>query len=252
MQIIDWRGVFTVLGVLTVLATAAIFLVVPEKEGSHSGETMGAQVRGIGRVFSSPLFWSVVPLTVASQASFMAIQSLWVGPWLRDMAGFSRVAIANQLLLMGAAMVVGFIVLGGGAERLGRIGVRPITVGVVGMTAFVAVQGVIVSGWTGAVVPVWLVFGFLGTAGILPYAGLSQSFPPELAGRVITGINVLVFCGAFLAQWGIGAIINQWPTTADGGYAADGYTAGFGAVVALQAAAVLWYLVSPGRRAARR
>ena len=37
-----------------------------------------------------------------------------------------------------------------------------------------------------------------------------------LAGRVITGLNVLNFVGAFLAQWGVGVVIGLWPAAADG------------------------------------
>ncbi len=251
LQFTDWRGVFTVLAVLTLIASAAIFFVVPERQGSHSGEALGDQVRGIGRVYSSPLFWRVVPLTVTTQGSFMAIQSLWAGPWLRDIGGLERAAVADHLLLMAAAMVVGFIVIGAAAERLGRIGIRPITVGAIGMSAFIAAQAVIVSGWSGAVLPMWLLFGFFGTAGILPYAGLSQSFPPDLAGRVITAINVMVFTCAFLSQWGIGVIIDQWPETAGGGYDPAGYMAGFGVVLALQVLSLLWFMVAPVGRNGR-
>jgi predicted MFS family arabinose efflux permease len=252
LQVTDWRGVFAVLAGLTVAAAAAIFFIVPEKEGSRSGETLAQQLRGTGRVYRSPLFWSVVPLTVGTQAAFMAIHSLWAGPWLKDIAGLGRIDIANHLLMMSAAMIAGFIILGAVTERLGRRGIGAITVGVMGMAVFVLTQAVLVTQWTGAVLPAWLLFGFFGTTGILPYAGLSQAFPPQLAGRVVTAINVFVFSGAFLFQWGMGLIIDLWPPAPDGGYAAEGYMAAFGTVVVIQAAGLLWYLVSPGRRAARQ
>jgi hypothetical protein len=43
-------------------------------------------------------------------------------------------------------------------------------------------------------------------------------------------------------QWGIGAIINLYPPAAGGGYAAEGYQVAFSIMVAVQAAALLWFL----------
>jgi hypothetical protein len=73
------------------------------------------------------------------------------------------------------------------------------------------------------------------------YAGLSQHFPPELAGRVNTGLNFLVFSAAFVAQAGIGAIIGLFPETGGEGFAPAGYRAGFGTMLALQAVALGWF-----------
>jgi hypothetical protein len=99
---------------------------------------------------------------------------------------------------------------------------------------------------TSLTLPLWLLFGFFGTACILPYAVLSQSFPKHLAGRANTGLNLLVFVAAFAAQWVIGLIINLWPQTAAGGYSPSGYSAGLGLIMALQMAAAAWYFYSLG------
>ena len=93
-----------------------------------------------------------------------------------------------------------------------------------------------------------MAFGFFGTAGIVPYAALSQAFPAHLAGRVNTALNLLVFVMAFVAQWAIGAVIDLWPQTADGGYAAQGYQVAFAVMLALQVLALAWYVA---RRAVR-
>ena len=83
-------------------------------------------------------------------------------------------------------------------------------------------------------------FGFFGTSANLSYAVLSQTFPRELAGRVNTALNLLVFVGAFVMQWGLGAVIGLWPATS-GGYAPLGYSTAFGVVLILQIVALGWY-----------
>jgi hypothetical protein len=87
----------------------------------------------------------------------------------------------------------------------------------------------------------WAAFGLFGTSGILCYADLTQQFPDTLAGRVNTGLNLLVFVAAFAAQWGIGAVITLWLPGPAGGYAPEGYQAGFGAMLGLQFLALAWF-----------
>ena len=223
---------------------SSFFFVVPEKKIEQHGDSIKEQIQGIIQVFSSLTFWRIAPLTVMSQAAFLAIQGLWSGPWLRDVAGFERDMIARVLLMIAVAMVTGFILMGAAAERLSRLGIKPIVIAVAGMTAFMITQGLLtleVTSWSRAL---WVLFGIFGTAGIIPYAVLSQSFPLHLSGRVNTGVNLLVFIAAFSAQWGIGAIINLWPGTAAGGYAPAGYQAGFAMMLCLQVIALLWFVAA--------
>jgi len=249
----DWRGVFFALSALTILISAVIYFVVPRRdegapEGGHA--TFKEQISGIGQVFTSPMFWWIAPLTVMSQATFLAIQSLWSGPWLRDVGGLAREDVATHLLLVAVAMVAGFISMGVIADRLGRIGVKPTTIAIVGMSLFLLTQVAIAFRLSDHILLLWMAFGYFGSTGILPYAALSQKFPVHLAGRVNTGLNFLAFIAAFAGQWGIGVVIGMWDKTAGGGYDPDGYQAAFGLMLTLQIVALAWLVVyGKGRRA---
>jgi len=237
----DWRGVFWGLGALTIAAALLLFLVVPDKdEGPTPHSTLRQQVGGVVEVMTSPVFWRVAPATFTTQASFLAVQSLWAGPWLRDIAGYDRAGVASGLLVIAVAMMVGFIFAGALAERLGRLDIRPVAVALVAMSLSILTQLVIVLELPVPPLVIWSLFALFGTSGILVYAGLSQTFPRHLAGRVNTGINLLVFVASFLFQWGVGVIIGLWPMTEAGGYRPEAYQAGFGAVLAVQAIAMLW------------
>ena len=250
LQVTDWRMVFTSLGLLTLLAAVAVFFVVPEKEGSQSGESLGQQLRGMLKIFRSRFFWSLAPWAVLSQAAHLAILGLWSGPWLRDVAGYNREGVANTLFLMALAMIIGYFSFGALAGRLGRRGIRPMTVAACGMSAFLLVQTALLLGWQPAAVPLWILFSCFGTAGILPYAALSQHFPSYLSGRANTALNLMVFTTAFATQWGVGAIIGLWPETGSGGYAPEGYRAAFGVLLVLQFVAAGWFLLA-GRLTSR-
>lgn len=242
LQITDWRGILIGIGAIALTASITIFFIVPKARGSEtSTDSLRSQVSALSQIYKSPAFWRIVPICVATQSAFLSIQTLWVGPWLSDVAGLSRAAVSNHLFLIACAMVAGFIGIGSIATRLGKMGVSTMTFAITCMGLFVLMQVGLVFQWTGYTLPLWLAFGFLGTTGILPFAVLPRRFPPELAGRVITSINLLIFLTAFVAQWGIGAIINMWPKTAVGGYSFEGYQAAFAVMFGIQFLSLIWY-----------
>jgi len=241
LPLLGWQGVFQILGVACVLAAALIFFVVPEKDKYVTPEGHD-DTFGFMTVFTSPLFLRVAPLTMTSQASFLSVSGLWAGTWLQDVAGMERSQAANVLAAMTVAMVAGFVILGSVTSALGRRGISTFTTATLSVVT-AAVPLVLMIALQGDA-PAWLcwtMFGFFGTGSILYYAALSQHFPKQIAGRVNTAMNLLVFVGAFVLQWGIGVVIDHW--SAGDGFAVAGYRVAFIVLVALQSSALLWYLV---------
>lgn len=248
LQVTDWRGIFTFLGGFTLLVAVLIYLVVPEKPSDGKGESISDQLHGVRQVFSSLKFWRTAPLTTMSQATFLSIQGLWAGPWLKDVAGMDRMAVAESLQWVALAMIAGFIGIGTLAKKLARSGISPLTTAVTGMSLFMITQAAIILGFGENSILIWICFGFFGTSGIIAYASLSQSFPNHLSGRVTTGVNLLVFLVAFAGQWAIGAIVELWPIGTDGRYAMAGYQAGFAAMLGAQVLCLAWFFIATIRR----
>lgn len=243
LHYLDWRQLFLLLGGATLAAALLLFKLVPEAAEEGPKTPFRQQLQGLQQIFTHRGFWRIAPWTIASQAAFLSIQGLWSGPWLRDVAGLGEEAAARILLLIAAAMVCGFLLSGWIAERLSRLGVATMTVAAAGMTGFMLVQSLVIGQGAALPLAIWGLWGFFGSSGILPYAALSQSFPRQLAGRVNTGLNLMVFISAFAAQWGIGVIISFWPVSSSGGYSPTGYQAGFGVMLALQLLGLVWYLL---------
>ena len=132
---------------------------------------------------------------------------MWSGPWLRDMAGLDRAGIAGVLFWTAAAMTAGYVIIGFITERLSQLGIKPLTTAAWGMLLFMVVQVLLMAAPVNWAAPLWMLFGFIGTAGVIPYPALAISFPPHSPAGSSTGLNVIVFIAAFAAQWGIGAVI---------------------------------------------
>lgn len=249
--ITGWRGVFWVLTAVAVFMAAMVYFVVPQrKDTKPSDESWSDAISGVKRVFASPLFWRVAPLCVTSQAAFLGIQSLWLGPWFYDVLKLDAGATADALFWVAAAMVMSYIFLAWVTKFFGDRGVGAIKISVTGMVIFLIVQGLIFAEVVPVTVVTWMIWAFTATYGIVCYAGLTQRFPIALAGRVVTGINVLAFFSAFLVQWGVGLIIDLWPMTESGGFHPDGYRWAFGLVAAVQLIAFVWFLSFRNERVA--
>lgn len=243
-QALGWRGVFWVLTGVAVTLACILFTVVPKrKSAEHGTETIGQTIGGIRQVFWSPLFWRIAPLCVLSQAAFLGIQSLWLGPWFHDVMGLDSRATAKALSHVAAAMVASYLCLAWITGYLSKRGVGAIRISVIGMSIFLVVQGLVVFNLVPVTVTTWMIWAFTATYGIVSYAGLTQRFPVSLAGRVVTAVNLLAFSAAFGVQWGIGVVIDFWPLTESGGFHPDGYRWAFGIVAALQLIALVWFLI---------
>ncbi|HYN13888.1 MAG TPA: MFS transporter, partial [Burkholderiales bacterium] len=212
---LGWRFLFFVLTALSVLAAALVFFVVPEKRLPGEGQTLRAQIAGFGVIFASLPFWRIALGLVACHAGYLALQGLWLGPWLYDVARLERPAVANYLLVTALAYTVGSVFFGVTSDRLARAGVSRMTMFKLGLAISLAMFALLAAGVQTGLGVILAVYGFTAISASLAYAVLTPLFPAEMTGRVNTASNVLMFGLSFAFQWGIGAVLKLYPV-ADG------------------------------------
>ena len=86
----------------------------------------------------------------------------------------------------------------------------------------------------------WSMVSIAGAATVLSFAVVADYFPREFAARANGALNLLHFGWAFLIQYGIGLVIEQWPSQ-DGHYPIAAYQSAFGLSAVLQLAALVWF-----------
>lgn len=242
LHVTDWRGLFFGLMAASATASAMILLVTPERHSGVPHVSFRASVAGLKRIFLDGLFWRLAPLAITGFGTGMSIQGLWAGPWLRDVAGFGRAEVASGLMTIAGAMTVGFVATGLSADLLSRVRVKPMVVMAAGTLIFIFAQLLMVlrvapgAWWSLAL------FGLFSNFHALCYPILSDHFPRGYAGRANTGLNLLVFLGAFSCQYAMGGALDIWPGNDPGTYAPQGYQAAFGGGLALQIAAWIWFV----------
>ncbi len=245
LPLLGWRGVFLLVGALLVLA-AGYLMTVPDKRVEGAGESFVQQIRTLGSIYGNRTFWRFAPQGSLTVGGFMAVQGLWAVPWLIEVNHVSRSDAAGVLLLMSIAMLVGFLFVATCSVGLARRGISPMTLLTVGMGLALAAELAIILGVAPAAW-LWPLLGLSFSLGNVAYSQLAAAFPVALSGRVNTALNLLVFVGAFLLQWGIGAAVDAFVLS--GLARADAFKATFSALLAAQAVAFVWFLV-PVKRSA--
>jgi predicted MFS family arabinose efflux permease len=244
---VGWRAIFTILSVMTVVTLFLTYFVVPEKQAPQPSDKGGLsavaeQFRSLSTVYGNAFFWRVSIVTFIHNGAYLSYQSLWMGPWLRDVAGFDSPAIADALLWFNIGMFCGVVGIGIIADRLQRFGVKPVAMVGLGIAGSISVQAALALEATAFAVPLCVAFGFFGSSTLLAYAVFGQHFPAEAIGRVNTAQNMLTFIAAFAAQWGVGAIIGLWPALADGRYDPVGHQSALWTMVGLEILGLIWFL----------
>jgi MFS family permease len=229
---LGWRGLFFLLAALTLVTAFAVFFVVPEKPLPGSSERVRDQLAQLGRIFTTRAFWRIALPVMLVQGTYIALQGLWLGPWLYDVAGLARQQVASHLLTTALGYIAGALFFGWAADRLAQRGVPRLTVFKIGLCTALAMLALVAAGVESALRAILLLYAFAGTSGSLSYALLTPRFPPAMTGRVTTAFNMLMFAASFVLQWSIGAALKLYP----------GYTAAFTTIALLQLAALAWLL----------
>jgi len=239
LRVWPWREAFMLIVAVTVGVSLVLWLWVPERKAAARLKPFKEEVGELRQLLGDPAFLRLAVCLGASQCAAIALQTLWIATWLRDVAGYTPAQVARGLLAVNAAMIVGYLAFGRGADALQRRGrsVLPLMAGgvaVASLTLAAIIAAPLVS-------PIffWCLFVASATAVVLGYSIVSRRYPKAMAGRANTAINVFAFVGSFAGQWGIGLVLDLWPQTAQG-YAPQAYAWALGMTWAIQLAGLAW------------
>jgi len=239
LRYFDWRQIFQGLAAAT-LALAAVFaLAVPEHPGARRAMSVRELAAGFPSIARDPAFWRVAVCGGANQFAVLALFTLWITTWLRDVAGYDRAGAAAALAFVAVSLSAGYLFFGRLADARVRRGRSMLPLLAAGVAGSALCLGLITLGVTHGAVLLWAGCVFCGTGSTLAHAIATRRFPREMAGRVNTALNTFTFFGAFVGQWASGAIINLWPPTPTG-YDPNAYLYAFGALWCVQAAGLAW------------
>ena len=249
---LGWRGLFVAIAGLLLLSVALVQVLVPMDAGSKgAGAGLGGSsstrldAAAVGRaepgyadVFRMPLFRRLAPAAFFSYGGMIAMQSLWIGPWLTQVGQRSPQGAAAGLFLVNACMLVAFFCWGLAVPRLLRSGWHAEKV--MAWAWWPGLLCLLFIVWRGSAAgPVeWAAWCVMTSVVSLSQPAVAQAASPALAGRALSAFNLVIFLGVFVIQWGLGLLIDAlgnagWPL-------AQAYRAAFTAYGLCCLASFLW------------
>ena len=215
MPIWGWRALFVMLGVMIAIAMVLIALLVPVWQQASltadSPKKLPDDDGSYREIWRSAYFWRMMPIGFFSYGGMVAIQTLWAGPWMTQVAGWSAAEAASGLFLINLAMLVTFWLWGLITPGLARKGVPVELLIAWGLPLSFLVIGALV--WMGPAIGSAAAVGMAllcvsSTFVALAQPAVGMAFPSHLAGRALSAYNLVIFAGIFVVQWGIGLLVD--------------------------------------------
>jgi MFS family permease len=221
VPVVGWRALFIGLALMVALAMLMVAWVVPawESESKPVEGKSEAQDNSYREVWENPYFRKMATVGFVNYGGVLAIQTLWAGPWMMQVSGYSAVQAATGMFWINVSMLGAFWLWGLISPWLARKGwtvEQSIRYGLPLGFIFLALNVVFGQAYPGVSGVLLALYCLSCTTIALAQPAVGLAFPAALAGRALSAYNLVIFAGVFCMQWGIGLLIDGfvafgWP-----------------------------------------
>ena len=212
LPLIGWRWIFVGLAGLIVLAMLLMAWQLPQWQTSETPADVSTAREGLwasyATVWRHPYFRSLAPMGFFNYGGMIAMQTLWAGPWMIKVAGYSSLEAATGLFGINVTMLVVFWLWGLLTPKLFARGITANQLMTWGLPLNFAVQAFIVFDGASAGALAWTLFCVAASPVSLAQPAVGMAFPSAVAGRALSAYNLVMFMGVFVVQWSIGLLID--------------------------------------------
>jgi len=206
---LGWRWIFGGIAALILISIILMLTFIP-KWNHQQDESLENPLKSgsLADVWKNKFFISVIPMGLFNYGGLMAIQTLWAGPWMIRVAGYTPLESATGLFWINITMLISFFLWGYFLPRITNLGFSALKILTVGLPiSFLVMLFIIILGSkAGAFYITLFILSSIFLSVVQPAVGLS--FQSHLAGKALTSFNLLIFLGAFIMQWFIGLVID--------------------------------------------
>jgi len=207
LPIIGWRWIFVGITFLIIISIVFILLFIPSWD--HKFEKDENKPEGkLSDIWSNKFFKSAIPLGFFNYGGMYAIQTLWAGPWMVRVTGYSPLESAIGLFWINFIALIGFFVWGYILPKISKYGLNSFKLMKFGLpiSYLVFLSIIMIGSKAGAfLLTIYILTSIVLT---LSQPAVALSFPKHLAGKSLTSFNFVIFLGTFTMQWGMGLIID--------------------------------------------
>ncbi|MDB2652209.1 MFS transporter [Candidatus Pelagibacter bacterium] len=204
-----WRWIFGGIAALILISIFLMLAFIP-KWDHQKNESLDYQTSkgSLADVWKNKFFISVIPMGLFNYGGLMAIQTLWAGPWMVRVAGYTPIESATGLFWINITMLISFFLWGYFLPKITNLGFSALRILKLGLpVSFLIMLMIIILGSkAGAFYITLFILSSIFLSVTQPAVGLS--FASHLAGKALTSFNLLIFLGTFIMQWVMGLVID--------------------------------------------
>ena len=206
LPIIGWRWIFGLIAILILIVIVLTLLFIPKWETENNNQE--TRVGSLTDVWKSKFFRSTIPLGLFNYGGMVAIQTLWAGPWMVRVAGYTPLESATGLFWINVTMLFAFFIFGYILPKITKLGIESMKLMKLGLPiSYLSLLVIIILGENAGALH-FTIYILTSIVLTLTQPAVALSFPTSLAGKSLTSFNLLIFVGTFVMQWGIGLIID--------------------------------------------
>ncbi len=245
---IGWRGVFLVMAALSFLAILILYFGLPVKKSALTDKPIQSTSATLSwqsyrPILTNSFFWRILPLGTFCYGGFIAVQTLWFGPWLIEVMDYPATTAAQIVFGFNVVLLLAYLFNTWVLPKLARRGIDTMRY----MTWTVGMSMIMQAGayfWQTSLVWVWwYLFAITCASFVLAQSIIVLYFPKHYSGRVSTTYNLTLFIGAFIVQWGIGHMLDLG--IALGWNKTSAYDLALAVFLAIQILGFIWFLIAP-------
>ena len=204
---IGWRWIFGLIALLIFIVIVLVLLFIPNWK-TKKDESYERTEGSLSDVWKNKFFRSTIPLGLFNYGGLVAIQTLWAGPWMVKVAGYTPLQSATGLFWINITMLVAFFIFGYVLPKITKLGLESMKLMKLGLPiSYLSLLSIIVAGENAGAI-YFTIYILTSIVLTLTQPAVALSFPTSLAGKSLTSFNLLIFVGTFLMQWGIGLVID--------------------------------------------
>ena len=204
-----WRWIFGGIAALILVSIILMLAFIP-KWDHQKDESLKDQIKqgSLADVWKNKFLISVIPMGLFNYGGLMAIQTLWAGPWMIRVAGYTPLESATGLFWINITMLISFFLWGYFLPKITNLGFSALKILKLGLpiSFFVMLIIILIGPKAGAFYITLFILSSIFLSVTQPAVGLS--FPSYLAGKALTSFNLLIFLGTFIMQWLMGLVID--------------------------------------------
>lgn len=221
MPMWGWRGIFIAMAVMIFIAIVVIVLLVPAWKNEHevSSKVYAPAAKkdySYDAIWSNAYVRSLIPMGFFFYGGVIALQTLWVAPWMIKVAGYNAQEAATALFAINVVMLITFWLWGSLNPWLVRRNISSDTLMLKGLPLSFGILAIIIIAVNSTNISatainsgiLWAIYFVACSFMSLSQPAIAMAFPAELAGRALSAFNLVLFAGVFVMQWGIGLLID--------------------------------------------